>query len=150
MIPLWKFSALCDRKFPTENPDTPLLSINFFATGNFPKHSTEGYSYEAFRYCETIIIYYIAETRLNLAITQFSHVSGNLSPRSFTSLTQRLIRSVHAASRSYYCSATPRLFFHQDFISFYINIDLTKKDCTCTFTLTARLKKNSPKSFMST
>ena len=31
----------------------PLLSINFFATGNFLKHSTEGFPYKIFRHCET-------------------------------------------------------------------------------------------------
>ena len=31
----------------------PLLSINFFATGNFLKHSTEGFTYQIFRHCET-------------------------------------------------------------------------------------------------
>ena len=30
----------------------PLLSINFFATGNFLKHSTEGLTYQIFRHCE--------------------------------------------------------------------------------------------------
>ena len=52
---LRKFSALWDRKFSTENLDTPppLLSINFFATGNFLKHSAEGFNYEIFRHCET-------------------------------------------------------------------------------------------------
>ena len=29
------------------------LSINFFATGNVLKHSTEGFLYEMFRYCGT-------------------------------------------------------------------------------------------------
>ena len=32
---------------------SPFLSINFFATRNFLKHSTEGFLYEMFRYCET-------------------------------------------------------------------------------------------------
>ena len=32
---------------------TLLLSINFFATENFLKHSTDGFPYEVFRYCET-------------------------------------------------------------------------------------------------
>ena len=31
----------------------PLLSINFFATGNFLKHSAEGLNHEIFRHCET-------------------------------------------------------------------------------------------------
>ncbi len=31
----------------------PLLSINFFAAGNFLKHSTEGFTYKIFRHCET-------------------------------------------------------------------------------------------------
>ena len=31
----------------------PLLSINFLATGNVLKHSTEGFPYEIFRHCET-------------------------------------------------------------------------------------------------
>ena len=31
----------------------PPLSINFFATGNFLKHSTEGFTCEYFRHCET-------------------------------------------------------------------------------------------------
>ena len=34
-------------------PPTPLLSINFFATKNFLKHSTEGFPYGIFRHCET-------------------------------------------------------------------------------------------------
>ena len=49
------------RYFETENfrrkivilPPLPLLSINFFATGSFLKHSTEGFLYEMFRYYET-------------------------------------------------------------------------------------------------
>ena len=45
------------QKISTENLDTPLppplLSINFFATGNFLKHSTEGFTYKIFRHCET-------------------------------------------------------------------------------------------------
>ena len=51
-----KISALWDENFSTENletPPPPLLSINFFATGNFLKHSTEGFSYQIFRQCET-------------------------------------------------------------------------------------------------
>ena len=32
---------------------SPFLSINFLATGNFLKHSTEGFPYEIFRHCET-------------------------------------------------------------------------------------------------
>ena len=53
--PLRKFSALWDKIFSTENLDNPppLLSINFFATGLFPEHSTEGFTYEFFRHCET-------------------------------------------------------------------------------------------------
>ena len=31
----------------------PLLSINFFATGRFLKHSTEGFTYQIYRHCET-------------------------------------------------------------------------------------------------
>ena len=31
----------------------PLLSINFFATEKFLKHSTEGFAYEIFRHCQT-------------------------------------------------------------------------------------------------
>ena len=53
-FPLRKFSALSDKKFSTENLYTPpLLSINFLATGNFLKHSREGFPYEIFRHCET-------------------------------------------------------------------------------------------------
>ncbi len=54
-VHLQNFSALWDKKFSTENLDTPppLLSINFFATGKFLKHSTEGFLYEMFRYCKT-------------------------------------------------------------------------------------------------
>ena len=60
-VPLQKFSALWGKKFSTEDLDTPtphpapptLLSINFFATRNFLKHSTEGFPYEIFRHCET-------------------------------------------------------------------------------------------------
>ena len=56
--PLRKFLALWDKKFSIENletppPPPPLLSINFFATGNFLKHSTEGFTYQIFRHCET-------------------------------------------------------------------------------------------------
>ena len=99
-VTLRNFSALWDKKFSTENLDTPppplhpliqtfsipeinerlkgsptaffgtvrqkvfegnldtspsLLSINFFATTNFLKHSIEGFLYEMFRYCETKI-----------------------------------------------------------------------------------------------
>ena len=54
-VPLWNFSALWDKKFSTENLDTPspLLSKNFFATGHFLKHRSEGFLYEIFRHCET-------------------------------------------------------------------------------------------------
>ncbi len=53
---LRNFSARWDKKFSTENLDTlppPHSSINFFATGKFLKHSTEGFLYEMFRYCKT-------------------------------------------------------------------------------------------------
>ena len=52
---LRSFSVLWDKNISTENLDTtpPLLSINFFANGNFLRHSTEGFLYEIFRYCET-------------------------------------------------------------------------------------------------
>ena len=36
---------------PPSSP--PLLSIKFTAIGNFLKHSTEGFPYEVFRYCDT-------------------------------------------------------------------------------------------------
>ena len=54
-VPLRIFSALCDKKYSKENLDTSpsLSSINFFATRNLLKHSTEGFFYEMFRYCET-------------------------------------------------------------------------------------------------
>ena len=39
-----------DRK--SWNPP-PLLSVNFFATGRFLKHSTEGFTYQIHRHCET-------------------------------------------------------------------------------------------------
>ena len=44
-----------DKKCSKENLDTSpsLLSINFFATVNFLKHSTEGFPYEIFWHCET-------------------------------------------------------------------------------------------------
>ena len=51
---LRNFSALWDKRFSTENLDTPPpLSKNFLATGNFLKHSAEGFNYEIFRHCET-------------------------------------------------------------------------------------------------
>ncbi len=56
MLQLRNFSAMWDKKFSTENLDTPsspLLSIHFFATGNFLKHTAEGFLYEMFRYCKT-------------------------------------------------------------------------------------------------
>ena len=56
-IPLRNFSALWDKKFSIENletpPPPPLLSINFFATGKFLKYSTEGFTYQIYRHCET-------------------------------------------------------------------------------------------------
>ena len=55
-VHLQKFSALWNKKFSTENLDTPpspFLSIHFFAAGNFLKHSTEGFTYKIFRHCET-------------------------------------------------------------------------------------------------
>ena len=44
-----------DKILSTQNGDTPppVLSINFFATGNFLKHSTEGFPYHILRHCET-------------------------------------------------------------------------------------------------
>ena len=92
-LPVRNFSALWDKRFSTENLDTPppypnifytrnqcnskgfpygnfrycetkifrrtililpppLLSINFFSTGNSLKHSTEGFTCETFRQCE--------------------------------------------------------------------------------------------------
>ena len=54
---LRKLSALSEKLFSTENHDTPrpppFLSIVLFATGNFPKHSTEGFPCKVFRCCET-------------------------------------------------------------------------------------------------
>ena len=50
------FSALWDKKFLTQNHDTPSpppLSTNFFGTRNFLKHRSEGLLYEIFRHCET-------------------------------------------------------------------------------------------------
>ena len=49
------FSALWDKKISIENLESPppLLSINFFATGRFLKHSTEGFTYQIYRHCET-------------------------------------------------------------------------------------------------
>ena len=42
------------QKNSTENLVTPpFLSIKFFATGNFLKHSTERFPYKIFRHCET-------------------------------------------------------------------------------------------------
>ena len=54
-IILRDFSALWDKKFSTKNLDNPLPlpSVNFFATGIFLKHSTEGFPCEIFRSCET-------------------------------------------------------------------------------------------------
>ena len=55
-FPLRNFSAQWDKIFSTEVvilPPFPLLSINFLATGNFLKHSTESFPYEIFRHCET-------------------------------------------------------------------------------------------------
>ena len=51
------FSALWDKKFSTKILilPPPLLSINFFATGNFLKHTAECFNYEIFRQCETKI-----------------------------------------------------------------------------------------------
>ena len=49
-----KFLGTVRQKFLQENLDTPpFLSLNFFATRNFLKHSTEGLLYEKFLYCET-------------------------------------------------------------------------------------------------
>ena len=49
------FSALWDKKFSTEDLDTPsLLSINFLATGNLMKHSAEKFPYGFLRHCQTI------------------------------------------------------------------------------------------------
>ena len=49
------FSALWDKKISIENLESPppLLSINFLATGRFLKHSTEGFTYQIYRHCET-------------------------------------------------------------------------------------------------
>ena len=45
-VPPWNFLTLCEKNFSTETLDTPLplLSINFFATGIFLKHITEGFA----------------------------------------------------------------------------------------------------------
>ena len=52
--PTKKFGTV-RQKFFEGNLDTSpsLLSINFFVTRNFLKHSIEGFLYEMFRYCET-------------------------------------------------------------------------------------------------
>ena len=43
-----------DRKsWNSPPPPPPLLSVNFFATGRFLKHSTEGFTYQIHRHCET-------------------------------------------------------------------------------------------------
>ena len=53
-VPLRNFSALWDKKTSTENLVTPpFLSIKFFATGIFLKHSTEEFPYDFFRHCGT-------------------------------------------------------------------------------------------------
>ena len=55
-FPPQKFSALWDKKFSTESLDTrppPSLSINFFTSENFLKHSREGLLYEIIRNSET-------------------------------------------------------------------------------------------------
>ncbi len=54
-VHLQNFSALWDKKFSTKILilPPPLLSINFFATGNFLKHTAECFNYEIFRQCET-------------------------------------------------------------------------------------------------
>ena len=54
-VPMQKYSALWGKKFSTENLDTPspLVPINFFATGHFLKHRSEGFLNEIFRHCET-------------------------------------------------------------------------------------------------
>ena len=57
-VPLRKSSALWDKNFVTESRDTPpLLSINFLATGNFLKPSTERFPYGILRHCETKIFW---------------------------------------------------------------------------------------------
>ena len=57
MFQLRNFSALWDKKFSTKILilPPPLLPINFFATGNFLKHTAECFNYEIFRQCETKI-----------------------------------------------------------------------------------------------
>ena len=50
-VHLRKFSALWDEKHSTETIETPFSSINFLASGNFPKHSTDVFLYEIFRHC---------------------------------------------------------------------------------------------------
>ncbi len=53
-FPIRNFGHSETNKTSTENLEPPpLLSINFFATGNFLKHSTEGFAYEVFWHCET-------------------------------------------------------------------------------------------------
>ena len=49
------FGTVRQKKFDKKswNSPPPLLSINFFATGNFLKHGTEVFTYQIFRHCET-------------------------------------------------------------------------------------------------
>ena len=47
------FGTVRQKIFDRKSWYSPLLSINFLATGNFLKHSTEGFPYEIFRHCET-------------------------------------------------------------------------------------------------
>ena len=50
----WNFSVQWDKIFRRKILILPPLSYpNFFATGNFLKHSTEGFTYQIFRHCET-------------------------------------------------------------------------------------------------
>ena len=53
-VTLVSFPVLWDKKVSRESRDIPLLSRNFFDKGQFLKK--EGFPYENFRYCETIIL----------------------------------------------------------------------------------------------
>ena len=90
-VQLWIFSALWDKKISTVNLDTPppLLSINFFATGNFLKHSREGFSYGYFRHCETQNFW---AANLDTPPPPLSLIHKLFRPRKFSESQPRTVR----------------------------------------------------------
>ena len=96
------------QKNSTENLDTtppPLLSINFFATGNFLKHSAEGFNYEIFRHCETK--YKIFRRKILILPPSYSNFSGTRNQCNSKRLPEEMFGTVRQKISTENLDSTP-------------------------------------------